>query len=189
MNDEIKFFKTKVRNSRILSYFVILSTIIHELTHARQDYVMNVHKNEIYNSCDSLIDEKYEVYDDNHDEVLIERYANLRGELLAYQVLSYIYPPRYVKFLQLAICEYLLCGYEEKEGSVISALDTYNRIMEENGFPKVDIDCEESLDLYSRLYLGLPISSEEYKKLINLYCDIFEGKKQTEDIKKLINKL
>lgn len=188
-SNEKLYYKSRVEDSNILSYFVILTTIIHEITHARQQYVMQIRKNEIYSSCENLIEIKYDVYDEKHDEVLIERYANIRGEMLAYQVISYIFPYRNIKFLQSSICEYLLCGYVEKEDGIISAIDTYNFIMEENGFPKVNIDYGEDIDLYSRLYLGLSITKEEYDKIMDLYDEIYDGKSKKEDIKKLINRL
>ena len=56
---------------------------------------------------------------------------------------------------------------------MISALDTYNKIMESCGMSIVDIDVDEGIDLYSRLYLGLPITKDEYKKIRKLYSDIY----------------
>lgn len=183
------FFCTKTGDAKIFSYYFVLETIIHELTHARQYYLIEKEKNKIYDSCDTLLFEEYSIYSERHDDVLYERYANLRGNILSYQILSYVYPQKYTNILKLAIMEYLTSGYNFENDDILSALDTYNQIMEDCDMPKVNIDFNEDADFYSRLYLGLPISSEEYKKLINLYCDIFEGKKQTEDIKKLINKL
>lgn len=183
------FFCTKTGDAKIFSYYLVLDTIIHELTHARQYYLIEKEKNKIYDSCDRLLTKKYAIYSERHDDVLYERYANLRGNILSYQILSYVYPQKYTNILKLAIMEYLTSGYNFENNDMVSALDTYNQIMEDCDMPKVNIDFNEDTDFYSRLYLGLPISSEEYEKLINLYCDIFEGKKQTEDIKKLINKL
>lgn len=83
---------SKVGDNNIFIYYYILTTIIHELTHARQYYLSKNENNHIYNSCHELLKEKYDVYIKNHYEIPTERYANLRAENITYEVLSYIYP-------------------------------------------------------------------------------------------------
>ena len=187
---KVGYYNSRVANKKLLSYFYVLSTIIHELTHGRQDYVMKNDNNIIYRSCDALVNENYETYSEHHDDILIERYANLRGDSIAYEVLSYVFSDKETRAFITAINSYLLDGYKiDDDGNMISALDTYNKIMEDCGMPIVDIDVDEDIDLYSRLYLGLPITKDEYKKIRKLYSDIYYERVKKRDIRKLINKL
>ena len=78
-------------------------------------------------------------------------------------------------------------SYEKSE--IISAFDSYNEIMEANSLSKISIDSYETMSLYDRFYLGLPISMLEYHKLILLYCDICHNDEKTQKVKTLINKL
>ena len=199
-----KSLNSKVGDNNIFMYYYILTTIIHELTHARQYYLSKNENNNIYNSCQELIKEKYDVYVKNHFEIPTERYANLRAQTLTYEVLSYIYPIRKIQEFRRLIYIYLLIGYKvkrneklvelvyekelPKEFEIISAIDYYNRVMEENSLPKVNIITPNDITLYERLYLGLPISAKEYHQLDDLYYDIYDNTKK-EKVKELINKL
>lgn len=207
---EAKRTKSEILNSNIgdnniFMYYDILVTIIHELTHARQEYVRNIEKNNIYNTGYALIDKNYDEYVEHHDEILVERYANLRGHLLAYQVLTYVYPYKQIKDFRNLICGYLLYGYKVNTNGnivfageeytlyndceIISAIDGYNEIMEKNLLPKVTIDLINDMSLYDRLYLGLSISTYEYHELRFLCEDMASGIKNDNDVKKLVNEI
>lgn len=192
-----EWFSSKI-DKRTISYYWILNVIIHEVTHSRQDYVKKNKQNRLYDTCDRLVDEKYDVYNDNHDTVLSERYANLRGTTLAYEVLSYIYPEKYIKSLRDICFTYLMHGYginnhgEEaddiltKNSQIISAIESYNTLLEENSIEKVNIESNDNMTLYDKLYLGLPITVDEMKKLSKLFMNLSE---ESGEVKKLINKL
>lgn len=183
-------FHSKVGDNDIFLYYSVIEFVIHELTHARQYYVNLIEKNEVYNSCEELIEKKYDVYRVNHDKVLIERYAHLRGHTLAYEVLSYIYSMEQIQEFRRIIYVYLLMGYKvNHNGDTISALDKYNELMKENSLSIVNIDSNDDMTLYDRLYLGLPISTLEYHKLKLLYADIWHNDDKTQKVKTLINKL
>ena len=201
-NAEFVKDSTNIGDNSIFIYYTIIMFVIHEVTHARQDYINKTERNEIYNSCDEFIDNNYDMYYKNHDIVLIERYANLRGNVIAYEVLSYVYPQEKLKEFRKIIYEYLFCGYEvdydgeitidsvdrilHENGKLISALDSYNELMNENLLPMINIEANDDMTLYERLYLGLPITNEEYTKLLSLYLHIDE---KSGSVKKLINKL
>jgi len=201
MKDE--WFKAKkVGNARIFEYFEYLESVIHELTHGRQHDLVEKEKNEIYNSFYRLVEENYSFYNDHHDETLGERYANLRAAILAYQVLSYIYPSEYAHIFRKIILCYLLHGYhvvsdEEiipadtvydfyPNTQLISAIDHYNSLLKEADINQINIEANENMTLYDRLYLGLPITSLEYVNIYNLYRKL---QYEHEDIKTLINRL
>ena len=194
--------KSKVGDNRIFTYYSILETIIHELTHARQDYVCDIEGNELYDSGNNYFQYNYYSYLFNHDLVLIERYANLRANSLAYEVLSYVYPSQYIKDLKRLFYSFLLGGYgyaiydcSEENGEELSyeisdelrsALDEYNQLLSQHSIPLVNINITDDMTLYDRLYLGSKVSNEEFDKVYNNIPELVnkEGK-----IKSLINKL
>lgn len=195
-------------DKRLVKYYELISVIIHEFTHARQDYVSKHLNNNIYDSCNDFIDDHYEEYSKHHNEILIERYASLRGRIIAYKVLSYIYPLNYIAPFRMMILSWLKFGYKiDNQGNVeqislqtpiikdsvlISPLDTYNSIMEENSCDKTTIELNENMTFYDRLYLGLPISQEECNKLKTIFKDILEyvpSNNDQSDVKRLINRM
>ena len=196
--------RSNVGDNRIFTYFSTLFVIFHELTHARQYYVMKNVGSNIYDSCFNFIEEMYYTYQCYHDETLIERYANLRGATLGYEVLSYVYPDKQIKDIRYFIYDHLMCGYNivcdddyvaftrtskfSDDVEVVSALETYNEIMEACEYPKVNIDASNDMSLYERLYLGLPISIDEYRDLVFLQDDM-QDDNEVEDVKVLINRL
>ena len=210
MMNEAKILKnyllnTNVGDNRIYIYFSILNIVIHEITHARQYYINNIFNNQIYDSCIELINENYDIYRRNHSNILIERYAYLRGYTIAYDVLSYIYPINKIQEIRKLIFAKLFNGYYinnngiltsfgnycelYNSSQVISALDSYNKIMNDNSLSPVYIEVPiNQTNLFDRLYLGLNISLSEYQKIFNIYKDIYNGIEKKESVKKLINK-
>lgn len=185
----------------IIRYYYSLGLIIHEVTHARQYQVIPDDKYNIYNSCYELCTEREDAYNKNHDMILFERYATLRGFTLAYKVLSYIYPLKDILELRKHIYAYLLYGYTtenygqvenivytsklDENTRVLSAIDNCNAIMEDNSINKIQIESNSNMTLYDRLYLGFPLSLEEYNKILNM-DDFFASQ---EDVHKILLKL
>ena len=190
---------------RFFRYIATIAIIVHESTHARQDYVRKNEKNKIYMSCEEFILNNYKTYKDNHDLVLIERYASLRGYTIAYEVLSYIYPLKYVQNIRSLIFYYLMYGYRVNnyeyiipagrdsklynDCEIISAIDSYNMLMEQIEYPPLEIDIYDDMNLYDRFYLGSDISVGEYHKLRNLYSSVIYNRQNEGKLKELINKL
>ncbi len=201
MNEE--WLNSKM-NYKIITYFRAIAVVIHELTHARQYYLIKKGNNDIYTSCQTLINKNHDLYKLHHDEFLIERYAILRAYSIAYEILSYIYPEKAISKLRIIIYRYLLYGYkisnnsgyfedlidatiyEDEDAKIISALENYNNIAQDNSLAKIEINPDEPMGLYDRLYLGLPISIEEYFKLLDSTKRLIT---ESGTLKKLINKL
>lgn len=189
-------------NKKIYDYYFALFTIVHEITHARQLYILDNKKNDLYSSSNSLIEKNENLYLENHDLVLTERYANLRGHNISYQALSYIYPYEELENLQEISFHYLLYGYivymnEELislkrktnpyDNSIItSPIDNYNFLLEDIGIEPVKTNIYADLPLYERLYLGLNITPDELNKIDDLY---FSTDEKPADMRKLIRKI
>ncbi len=185
------YYKFQDDNLKITLYFGILYSLIHEVTHAKQYEIMRNNKNVIYTLCDELIQKNYNAYLNNHhDLLLIERYAYLRGYILAFQVLSYVFPVEQINVFQMLVAANLLLGYKKKDnGEIVSAIENFNIILEENGLEKIYIEYGDDMSLYNRLYLGLPISIEEYDKVFDLGYDVFISKTKHGEFKELVKKL
>ncbi len=146
----------RISDPNIYKYFFILECIFHELTHARQDYVREHYSHDIYTDCEDFINQNGELYQLFHDEVLIERYANLRGTTLAYKTLSYVYPKEKIRSFKNLIFNYLFYGYKINnedevftpyttwelyhDSNIISAADLYYSL---SNIPQVEIDIDE----------------------------------------------
>ena len=183
-------YSLKIGDNRLLVYYELLFVIFHELTHARQEYLMNNNYNKMYNSSYELLQDNYDQYMENHDNILIERYANLRGAILSYKVLSYIYSKKEINQLQKMIILYLYNGYKKDEnGNMVAIIDYFNNIIIENNLTKINDDFSEYKSFYNRLYLGLPITENEFKNIINLYWKIEKDTCVDEEIRLLIRNL
>ena len=183
-------YNLKIGDNRLLVYYELLFVIFHELTHARQEYLMNNNYNKMYNSSYELLQDNYDQYMENYDNILIERYANLRGAILSYKVLSYIYSKKDINQLQKMIILYLYNGYKKDEnGNMVAIIDYFNNIINENNLTKINDDFSEYKSFYNRLYLGLPITENEFKNIINLYWKIEKDTCVDEEIRLLIRNL
>lgn len=183
-------YNLKIGDNRLLVYYELLFVIFHELTHARQEYLMNNNYNKMYNSSYELLQDNYDQYMENYDNILIERYANLRGAILSYKVLSYIYSKKDINQLQKMIILYLYNGYKKDEnGNMVAIIDYFNNIIIENNLTKINDDFSEYKSFYNRLYLGLPITENEFKNIINLYWKIEKDTCVDEEIRLLIRNL
>ena len=189
-------------NPVIIRYYYSLGLIIHEITHATQYGLLPTDKSNIYYSSYDICTNHNETYSKNHDLILFERYANLRGFSLAYKVLSYIYPEKDILYLKEHIYAYLLYGYKVNRGGIIkdivyfynlddeetiqSPVDTHNAIMDSCSIDNVQIESDDDMPLYDKLYLGLPLEIEEYCALLNTYRYLLS---QSGDIGQIIRKL
>ena len=200
--------KSKEGDNRIFKYYYILSSAVHEITHARQDYLNKEYGNEIYNSGFEFLREYYIVYSLYHDDMLFERYANLRGDKITYETLSYVYPKEQIHELRKTMFTYLLSGYYinqdnmifpagyewylSDDAEVICALARYNELLElwSNNAKAVEIEADENMSLFNRLYLGLPITLEEYSKIKETYLNNVEGcENKDSSMKELIDEV
>ena len=183
-------YNLKIGDNRLLVYYELLFVIFHELTHARQEYLMNNNYNNMYNSSYELLQDNYDQYMENYDNILIERYANLRGAILSYKVLSYIYSKKDINQLQKMIILYLYNGYKKDEdGNIVAIIDYFNNIINENNLTKINDDFSEYKSFYNRLYLGLPITEKEFKNISELYWMIEKDACVDEEIRLLIRNL
>ena len=189
-------------SKKILSYYISLETIIHELTHARQQYIMERNKNYLYSTSYELIERDPYIYDDNHDLLLTERYANLRAQAIAYKVMSYIYPEEKISDLRLFLLDYLLYGYKYnidiiqnpedssfiaiESDEITSAIDSHNNLLLQANMCPISVSVDGELSLYDRLYIGLPITKEEFNSLNELYINLNNTKGE---VKQLVNKI
>ena len=90
----------------------------------------------------------------NYSIVPTERYAELRGLLIAYQVLSYVYKDSTDLYkLQKIALLVLRKGYTE---DLIDPITRFNEIMEEyNCNIRFELEDGEVLTIFEKLYLGL----------------------------------
>lgn len=188
--NNLKYYYSNL-NMEIMAYYEVLFVIVHELTHAKQHYLIENGKHNVYNSSFEYVDNYYSNYEINHDLTPTERYADARGIYIAYQVLSYIYPEEkllYIKneFFENLIKEYCYCFYcdegndildeEILDGDIQSPISQFNEIINGTKIEKVCID-DSDINLFEKIYLGLDISTEEYNYFIE-NMDNFSLKKE-----------
>lgn len=187
----------------VISVFYVIETIVHEITHARQSFINSKPFNSIMNSCIDLLNQNYEAYIRNWEYVLIERYARLRGCLIAYNAVSYVYPEEDLEYVKTYTFYQFMLGYKVCNGNVItpagedyklnsdteiiSPLETYNLLMELNSMPTINFLLPDDLDLYSRLYLGVSITTDEFKAVDEIYQDLYFNNTPIGNVRELIN--
>lgn len=153
--------------------FVVFVTIIHELSHAKQDYIIKNNKGlnaDVYRFCSNLVEDNIEFYNLYHDLFPFERYANLYSLKIASEVFDYVYKNRNNLVFNL---DYLYMLIQDYIDSVDGPLYRFQSLCElfkceDFGFLFSRVD-NSNLQLYDRLFLGLPISDEEYLKVKNIY--------------------
>lgn len=190
--------------NNVISRYFPMETIIHEITHARQSYINSNSFNLILYSCLDLLNTDYNEYMKNWQYVMVERYARLRACTISYAALSYIYENEELEYIKSYMFYQFMLGYNikrnnilipagyetviNKDDKIISPLETYNKVMEMISLPTVNIYVGDNLDLYSRLYLGIDITLDEYRKIDGIYEDIYLNNIPVGDVRKLINK-
>lgn len=187
----------------VISVFYIIETVVHEITHGRQAYIDSEQFNSIQSSCTDLLNQNYNEYMNNYEYILIERYARLRGALIAYHTVSYVYPEEDLEYVKTYMFYQFMLGYNIRNGNIttpagedytlnkdtviISPLDTYNSVMETNFMPTVNFSLPDNLDLYSRLYLGVSITLDEFKAIDEIYQDLYFNNAPVGNVRELIN--
>lgn len=157
-----------------ISYYCVLVTLLYEITHAKQSMIANSDSKDdivnIYRYCYSFILEEYELYRQIHDSVPFERYANIRSEYLASEVIDYVYPNENNIIFKLLFLDYLIYDYSldgmyplKYFGSLVANKDFDELI------PEVTI---EDNNLWERLLYGVEITKEEYNLILSMYDDL-----------------
>lgn len=174
-----------IDNINVLYIYEILNTVFHELTHAKQDYLLeqNPDKYIIYEIDDELTEKEYE---NLYEYLLTERYANIRGTTLACSILSKLNISNNdkicLKYLELT--EYLYL-YEKS----YPFLEFANALYEENE-TKLKISETKELDLIDRTHYGSFISDIEYDNLNDLLDLIIDHQiDPKEELKTLIKRI
>lgn len=100
----------------MLSYFSVISTLIHEISHARQDYVIENYPYSfagmLYSYCNSvseLLPIFYKIYYDCFPD---ERNAFLRENYIANMVIKHVYDDKLSLFFKELFFEELLINYD-----------------------------------------------------------------------------
>lgn len=174
-------------DKKIVGYYLLLSTVLHELTHTKQEYLYKEGKNDLYKFNYEFCRDDFEGYLDFYEVVPIERYADLRAGRITSEVLSYIFDEKDIKNFRIIELFNLKRGYIYTEEGVISPMKQFEEVMNIYGV-KLNEDLTEYTDLYSRMYLGLDITKEEYEKVHNIAVSISNNGKAEDKIKKLVNK-
>lgn len=171
-------------DNRLIHYMHYLNLAFHELAHFKQDYVTKENYTDIYKSSNELVNYYYSIYRENWDIMPIERHAELRGYEMAYNTLSYIYDLKYLTYLKLEIINSLINAYDVD--TLKSPIELFNELINEYNITPITTSMSKYESLYSRLYLGLPISADEYNFVIDLYNDILNNKYKNDNVKELI---
>lgn len=160
--------------------YSFLSTLLHELTHSKQSFLLDNFRSDdlvkIVEYCDKLIALNYEFYFINHDFFPIERYAELRSLLLSADVIDYVYPNENNLIFKFNYLDELLIDYDE---SGLCPLEYFADLCYLNNLPDfydilTSIDYQ-NMSLNEKIFLGFPISRKEYKN-INFLVDEMKNK-------------
>lgn len=160
--DNVKFYN-----------FVVLITILHELCHAKQDFIIKNDKGlnaDVYRFCGNLVEDNSDFYNLYHDLFPFERYADLYSLKMACEVMDYVYKDMNnlvfkLDYLYMLIQDYIdsIDGplYRFANVCELFKCDDFNPLLY-----KLNI---HDLELHDRLFLGLQISNEECLKVKSIY--------------------
>lgn len=180
----------------MINYHLMISTIIHEYTHAKQ-YYLSLNKFDavfpkIYNFCFDVIINNPSFYQYYYDFFPLERYANIRSYYLSYKIMERVYGNKSPMLFRILFMNYLLKEYNID----FSPLGEFGYICEQYGYkefyklmPRYEI---LDYNLWDRVIAGVDITLDEYVKLRNMHFDMFDEystnwtKMKNNDIKKLI---
>lgn len=173
------------KDKNIYRYYCIIETIIHEVTHARQQYINEKSYNNFYYNDFIFLEKNYDDYISNYEHILVERFAKLRGCIIGYNVMSYVCHENELDELKKMVFYTFLTGYDisfygEKvdagwedilyeDSKIISPVEYHNELMENHSYTILNTIDYENMDLFERFYLGLNISLDEYQKLLFRY--------------------
>ena len=181
----------------MIKYHFLISTILHEFTHAKQYYIaFNNNINmmaSIYQFCFEVNIFNPSFYQFYYDYIPIERYANIRSYFLANKVMEKVYGDKSLLLFKTIFLTHLIKDYEIN----YSPLGTFNDICNNYGYtefseymPNYNITDD---NLWERLCCGVEIKPEEYIYLHNFYSHLVDDSDsycwneiKNKDIKKLI---
>lgn len=156
----------------MLSYYSVICTIIHEMSHARQDYIVKNYPytfaGMIYSYCSNVFECEplfYEIYYDCFPD---ERNAFLRGNYIAGKVMNYVYGDKLSLFFKELFFEELLINYDHDMYPLKRFDDACKRFGYEyfdKLIPNVELTHENFLE---RVWCGYKITKDEYDYLIDL---------------------
>ena len=163
-------------NHNMLSYYSVICTLIHEMSHARQDYIVNNHPYSfagmIYSYCSNVFESEPLFYDIYYDCFPEERNAFLRGNYIANMVIKHVYGDKLSLFFKELFFEELLINYDydmyplKRFGDACKQFgyDYFDRLI-----PDVELIHE---NFFERVWCGYKITEEEYNYLLDLSIGI-----------------
>ena len=182
-----KYYKNaRLKDGNLFEYYEFIISILHEMTHAKQydiiDSNVQCEASNLYKYSDEFLKNNLDLYISNHDTVPYERYANIRSNYLAVEILKRIYNLEELWFFQWELLYYLLYNYDNKG---LYPLRKFNELVENYSLPRFDhlipkIDISDD-NLYERLNIGLPITKEEYNYLIEIRSNYLCSKEKSKN--------
>ena len=146
-------------NHNMLSYYSVICTLIHEISHARQNYIANNYPYSfagmIYSYCSNVFESEPLFYDIYYDCFPEERNAFLRGNYIANMVIKHVYGDYDYDMYPLKrfgdACKQF--GY-----------DYFDRLI-----PDVELTHE---NFFERVWCGYKVTEDEFNHLIDLCISI-----------------
>lgn len=160
----------------MLSYYSVMCTLIHEISHARQDYIVKNYPYSfagmIYSYSNNVFENEQEFYDIYYDCFPEERNAFLRGNYIANMVIKHIYGDKLSLFFKELFFEELLINYDydmyplKRFGDACKQFgyDYFDRLISD-----VELTHE---NFFERVWCGYKITEDEYNHLIDLCISI-----------------
>lgn len=160
----------------MLSYYSVMCTLIHEISHARQDYIVKNYPYSfagmIYSYSNNVFENEQEFYDIYYDCFPEERNAFLRGNYIANMVIKHIYGDKLSLFFKELFFKELLINYDydmyplKRFGDACKQFghDYFDRLISD-----VELTHE---NFFERVWCGYKITEDEYNHLIDLCISI-----------------
>lgn len=160
----------------MLSYYSVMCTLIHEISHARQDYIVKNYPYSfagmIYSYSNNVFENEQEFYDIYYDCFPEERNAFLRGNYIANMVIKHIYGDKLSLFFKKLFFKELLINYDydmyplKRFGDACKQFgyDYFDRLISD-----VELTHE---NFFERVWCGYKITEDEYNHLIDLCISI-----------------
>ena len=161
----------------MLSYYSVMCTLIHEISHARQDYIVKNYPYSfagmIYSYSNNVFENEQEFYDIYYDCFPEERNAFLRGTYISSKVMEYVYGDKLSLFFKGLFFDELLINYDYN----MYPLKRFGDACKKFGYdyfdcliPNVELTYENFLD---RVWCGCELTEAEYDHLIDLNIGLF----------------
>lgn len=181
----------------MLYYHLMISTIIHEYTHAKQYYLscnrLDCIFPKIYNFCFNVSVTNPSFYQFYYDFFPIERSANIRSYYLCYHIFERVYGNKSPMLFRILFMNYLLKEYDVD----FSPLGEFNNICNQYGYGELNalMPNYEMLkdNLWDRVIAGVSVMPDEYAYLRKIHFDMINdddavnwSKMKNSSIKKMI---